>query len=149
MSEHKSRAKTEKHKKIPIYVHINKFGFESIEWTVLHEFNNLTDAENMERTLISANKPYGLNILSGGMGTDNTNPELRRRVSEGEKGRIVSEETKAKIRECTIRQFSTKESRLKHSKIAIKIHSDPEYRKRYLDGMAKRKEIFLFNKANH
>jgi len=120
--EHKSRAKSEKHKKIPLYLKIREFGFEKIEWEILGEFKELEEAEIKEKESIRLRSFNCLNILSGGMGTDNKNKELRIRVSEGMVGRKQSKETKEKLRKANKKQFSTIESRQKHSERMKKWH---------------------------
>lgn len=137
ISEHSHRSIGGKHNKIPFYRNAFIFGFESISWSIESEFDNLIDAENEEKRLISIGSEKCLNVLSGGISTDNTNLELRKRVSEGLKGHIVKESTKEKLREIAKKQFSSKESREHQRQMALKQFQDPIKRQNYLDAMSR------------
>jgi group I intron endonuclease len=54
------------------------------------------------------------------------------------RGMTRSEEHKDKLRQITIQQFSTEESREKHSQISKQLWNDPDFRRRFEEGMAKR-----------
>ena len=59
-----------------------------------------------------------------------SDPEYRRKQTEGHKGKSVSEETRRKISEANKKRCSDPEYRRKISEIQKKVHADPEYRKR-------------------
>lgn len=138
ISQHKSKSKMKKYQNIPFYVLMNEYGFSKIKWETLKEYSILSEAEEEERKQISSHSESCVNVLSGGMGTDNKNPRLRMRVSDGLVGRTVSEKTKEKLRMSAIKQFSTKESRKALSECAKKLHKDATYRIHYLNGIQKK-----------
>jgi hypothetical protein len=140
--------------------------FGKIQWEILRDCMTLSEAETEERSQILLMSGNCVNILSGGMGTDNTNPELRRRVSKGLMGRAVTEKSKEKIRKTLNEYFSTPDTR-EHQRIkALEQFQDPIKKQNYLDaiskldraamGMKKRKtaeikrqEMFLILKNNY
>lgn len=80
---------------------IKKYGWDNFKHEIL--FENLTkeEAEHKERLLIALwetnNPKFGYNIRSGGSVCKHSE-ESRRRMSDAQKGRVVSEETKEKMR---------------------------------------------------
>ena len=141
--------KTNKH----FYSAILKYGWTNFE----HEVFEVDSKEEMYRKeveLISfyhSNDPeFGYNNSSGGeyshLGCKHSeetreklkeankkkwsDPEYRRKQTEGHKGKSVSEETRRKISEANKKRWSDPEVRRKWSEIQKEVHSDPEYRKR-------------------
>ncbi len=103
-SQHKHNAR--KGLKYYFYQAIRKYGFESIVWEVLFEYENLTDAEYTEVRLIEECQP-NYNILKGKT-SKLTNEQLREILRDGQNGRRHSEETRQKISETQISQNKKK-----------------------------------------
>ena len=90
------------------YSAIKKYGWDNFEHIIL--FKNLTkeEAERKEKELIkkySANvKSFGFNIMEGGLHP--TMPEeQKKKISNTEKGKIVSKETREKIKRTKRKKF--------------------------------------------
>jgi group I intron endonuclease len=83
------------------YNAIKKYGWENFEHTILYEQLSKKEAENKEIELIakykSNNKKYGYNIDNGGNCTGTLSEETKRKISEAQKGKVVSEETRKNI----------------------------------------------------
>lgn len=137
ISEHISKSKNNKYKNIPLYLKIKEFGVSKIEATILETYSNLSEAEKAEKNNIILDSSFCLNILSGGMGTDNKNIKLRERVSKGLKGHEVKEKTKEKLRMSATIQFSNKENREIARKNALKQFQDPIKKQNYLNAISK------------
>lgn len=97
------RVASGKRKKEKFYIHraISKYGIDSFTFSIIQTLNSENDANIAERYWIkffnSNNNEYGYNQTEGG---------------EGVSGRIVSEETRQKIREKTIGRKHTQETLL-------------------------------------
>lgn len=82
---------------------ILKYGWDNFEHIIFGENLNKEDAEKMERLLIAlwdANNPlYGYNIREGGGSLGKASEETRRKMSESQKGKKHTEETKRKLSE--------------------------------------------------
>lgn len=78
---------------------IKRFGWENVEHVVLYEGLEKSVAEAAEIALIAENDTIrnGYNIEHGGNVIGSHSEETRRRISEANKGRIVSEETRQKL----------------------------------------------------
>lgn len=108
------------------YNAIKKYGWENFEHIIL--FENLTkeEAENKEKKLIklykSNIKGYGFNINEGGSAPTMTE-EQKIKISNSEKGKIVSNETKRKISENIkkyYKKYGATENMKKHYQKVIK-----------------------------
>lgn len=83
------------------YKAIQKYGWDNIEHIVL--FENLTkeEAEQKEIELIakynSTNREFGYNRENGGMHRGKTTYEIRKKISEGNKGKKHTEEARKKM----------------------------------------------------
>lgn len=114
---------TIKHKKLPIYLALDKYGIDNFEFTILEECKTeeLNDKEGYWINLFNTMSPNGYNLTSGGGSggtrskdtrmkisialTGENNPmygkefstQHKERLSKSLKGRIVSEETKSKM----------------------------------------------------
>lgn len=81
---------------------IKKYGWNNIEHIIIK--NNLTknEAYGLEQDLIkkykTTNKKYGYNKQNGGEKNKNTD-EIKKKISESHKDKILSEDTKKKLRE--------------------------------------------------
>ena len=82
---------------------IQKHGWENIKHEILFEGLTKEEAEAKEIELIakykSNQKGYGYNISNGGSTIGKHSEETRKKISAIHKGKIVSEETKAKMRQ--------------------------------------------------
>lgn len=94
------------------YKAIQKYGWDSITHHIISVGLTKEEAKNAERFLIekyrTTDKRFGYNILKGGDISDGISEEGRKRLSEFNKGKIVSEETKKKQRESLIRSGHTR-----------------------------------------
>jgi len=81
------------------YNAIMKYGWDNFEHIILYENLSKVDAEQKEVELIikykSNKKGYGFNLTEGGFAPTMTE-EQKKKISESEKGKIVSEETRMK-----------------------------------------------------
>ena len=85
---------------------INKYGWDNIEHIILHKGLSKDEATELEQYMIqwydTANREYGYNISNGGEGGNNgceRTEEWVRKMSEANKGRCCTEETRQKLRE--------------------------------------------------
>lgn len=86
------------YKKCPaFYKAIQKYGWDNIQHTILFENLSKEEAERKEIDLIaeykSNQKAYGYNIESGGNCAGTHSDETKRKISLGNKGKNISEET--------------------------------------------------------
>ena len=81
---------------------IKKYGWDNFKHEILFEGLTKEEAEKKEIELIqkykSNDKRFGYNIDNGGNTSGTHSEATKRKISEGNKGRIVTEETKAKWR---------------------------------------------------
>lgn len=89
MSEHKYRMKDKKYN-YPFYNALRKYGFDSVAWDIVSTHNSMEEAEQHEIKLISETREYNYNIAEGGNTIVYTD-EIRRRISDGLKGKAKSE----------------------------------------------------------
>lgn len=82
---------------------IKKYGGNNFEHIVLFDHLTKKEAEEIEIELIAYHNAtddnFGYNIQHGGNTTGTHSEETRRKISESNKGRIVSEETRQKMRD--------------------------------------------------
>lgn len=104
-----------------VYRAIIKYGWCNIKHEILESNLSETEAKDKEKYYIalykSNDKRYGYNLTSGGDGTCNIifSEERRKKIIEQNKNRVVSEETKEKLRQFNIGRHHTNETRLKMS----------------------------------
>lgn len=83
-------------------VDIEKFGWKNIKHIIIAENLEQNEAYNLEQKLIkeykTTNKKYGYNKQNGGEKDKNTE-EIRKKMSVSQKGKILSEDTKEKLRQ--------------------------------------------------
>lgn len=83
-------------------VDIEKFGWKSIKHIIIAENLEQNEAYNLEQKLIkeykTTNKKHGYNKQNGGEKNKNTE-EIRKKMSVSQKGKILSESTKEKLRQ--------------------------------------------------
>lgn len=94
------------------YKAIQKYGWDSITHHIISVGLTKEEAKNAERFLIekyrTTDKRFGYNILKGGDISEGISEEGRKRLSEFNKGKTVSEVTKKKQRESLIRGGHTR-----------------------------------------
>ena len=78
----------------------DKYGVDNFTFEILHDgiidaFLNDYEIEAIRKH--NSKAPHGYNLTDGGEGMLNPSKELRRKLSEAQKGRVVSEETRRKI----------------------------------------------------
>lgn len=77
-----------------------KYGEDNFDWIILHKCNNIDELNRLEIYYIGYYDTYnnGYNLTLGGMGHlgIERSKETRKRISESNKGRVVSEETRYK-----------------------------------------------------
>ena len=82
---------------------ICKYGWDNISHEILFDGLSKEDAEQKEIDLIvsykSNNPEYGYNIDSGGCAPCERTAETRKKIGDGNRGKIVSEETRKRMRE--------------------------------------------------
>jgi hypothetical protein len=108
--------KDPKYNNLPLYNALRKYGYLNVEWEVLSSHETIEEANQAEINAIKSN-PLNYNVASGGMTAPLATPEIRKKISDGLKGRIISKETRATLREYALKQFSTPESKAEHSRI--------------------------------
>lgn len=85
------------------YKAIQKYGWENIQHTILFENLSKEEAERKEIDLIaeykSNKKEYGYNIENGGNCAGTHSEEVRRKISQANKGKVYSDETLQKMKE--------------------------------------------------
>jgi group I intron endonuclease len=83
---------------------LRKYGIENFNWEIIFESNNEDELNEKEISCIrefdSTDRNKGYNMSFGGEGVRPTE-EVRRRISESEKGKIVSQETRKKMSEAS------------------------------------------------
>ena len=110
---------------------IQKYGWANIEHRILFEKLAKDEAEKLEiekiKEFCATDKKYGYNIENGGNCVGTHSEETKRKISEKNKGKIVSEETRKKLSEAQkgkhvgknnpfYGKHHTKETREKHSR---------------------------------
>lgn len=87
------------------YNAIKKYGWDNFQHEVLHTGLTKEEAEQKEIELIkqynSANPNYGYNLDNGGSCADRVTEATRRKISQRNKGKIISKETRMKISKST------------------------------------------------
>lgn len=103
------RKKSESGYSCYFYHAIRKYGFNSIKWEVLYEFENRGDAEMMEIKLISETKP-NYNVAEGGSASV-ISEEAKKKISATLTGRIQTDEQKRKRSESLKLYYSVNPSK--------------------------------------
>jgi len=83
------------------YYAIQKYGWDNIEHKIILESLTREDAEKFEREWIKNNKSndrrYGYNLTSGGEKQKEYTLEVRKKISDAQIGKVVSNETRIKL----------------------------------------------------
>lgn len=100
-SDHKSACFT-KRENSPLYGDMRAFGVDAFEVTTLEEVEDYDTLLARERAEILKRQtlyPHGYNQVKGGRGNYGwvPSPDVRRNMSAGQRGRVLSSETRAKI----------------------------------------------------
>lgn len=118
-------AKYGKKNKTLFHKSINKYGIDNFSFTILEE--RLSEEESKKKEIYYIDKynakvPNGMNLTTGGDGVSNPSDDVRKRISEGNKGREcfwkgkkLSEEHKRKISEAKTGIVMSKETKKKIS----------------------------------
>ena len=131
-----------------------KYGFENFEFSIICEIHNddLDAREILEIKERNSLVPNGYNLASGGNSNVITHPETRKKMSESAKGknrpqvseanklRIYTDETRRKRSEAARGRVATEETKVK-LKEACRLRSDNEDYKRKLSEALKGRKI--------
>ena len=104
-----------------MYRAIHKYGWDNIKHEILESNLTEVDAKEKEKYYIalyqSNNKKYGYNLTIGGDGTSGVKISEERRLKfiEWNKNKVVSEETKEKLRKANLGKHHSLETKLKMS----------------------------------
>ena len=134
--------KDKRYGNIPFYNALRKYGLQNVEWEVLSKHETLKDAELMEIKLISET-PLNYNVASGGM-VMIYNQEIRKRISEGQKGKPKTEICKKRISETLKVRFQDENERRLISERTKNAMWTKQVRENYLQG---RKKINLAERS--
>ncbi len=97
---------------------IKKYGWNSVEVSILHQANSLDELNTKEKHFIKALKSMvgenGYNLTSGGLNYS-ASKETKRKMSEANKGKKLSEETKRKMSEANKGKKLSEETKRKMS----------------------------------
>lgn len=153
---------------------ISKYGLENFSYEILFTSEWTSDLTALKEELDSMeiyyidkfhSFDYGYNLTKGGEGTlgyhhseeskekiskasKNSSKETRRKISQRNKGRIVSKETREKISKSSIGKKMSKESRQKMSDSQKgKVYSEEQIQK-FRDSAKNKKIVYQYDKNN-
>ena len=99
---------------------IAKYGWDNFEHIILYSGLDKETAIMFEKYLIAEfntqNNVFGYNLTAGGDGVESPTEEVRRKISESNKGKVNSPETRAKISAANKGKVMSAEARAKISK---------------------------------